>query len=151
MCSSDLAVFDPQRRVVSASRVADVGTSLDDLADVSPGWLDGVGMGGEARHQVLADRQELVLVHTFAWPLQPGQLQAPGRGTVLLRYQLTERIERLRHEAWSAFAWPAAIFALAGLLLFALLDALGRRPLDQLGHAARALGAGELEIGRAHV
>ncbi len=138
------AVLDPQRRVVSASRVADVGASLEELPDVAPAWLEGVALGGEARHLVLADRNELVLVHAFAWPLRPGELQAPGRGTLLLRYQLAERIERLRHEAWSAFAWPAAIFALAGLLLFALLEALVRRPLDQLGQAALALGAGEL-------
>ncbi|MBN8488918.1 MAG: response regulator, partial [Burkholderiales bacterium] len=138
------AVVGPTLQVMASSRPADVGQAAVRLHDVQPDWLQGVRSGSATRVIELHQPRRVVLLHAFDWPAEPGQLRGGRQGMVLLQYTLAEPLRQLGEDSWGRLGWQAAVFLLATLALWMLVEVWVGRPLAAMGQAAEAIGEGDL-------
>jgi PAS domain S-box-containing protein len=138
-------VVDPDGRIVASTRSAQRGQLLAGAAGIEPAWLDGLGLGGQARELFDEHHNHLVLTQAFAWPAAAGELRGLRLGRVLLQLDLSPTLAQLRQASLQERAWEASWLALAALVTAVLLERSVIRPLRGLGEAAGALGRGDLQ------
>ncbi|MBQ0930553.1 hybrid sensor histidine kinase/response regulator [Ideonella alba] len=141
---SQAAVIGPTMQVVASSRPSDVGQAADGLPDLHPEWLQGLHSGSASRVIELDQPRRVLLVHAFEWPAEAGQLRTGRQGLVMLQYTLAGPLQQLSEDSWERLGWQAAVFLLAALVLWILVEAWVARPLAAMGQAAKAIGEGDL-------